>query len=227
MDQVESAEFEAALEAALSAISVSVEAGRRERMRAHLQLVVEANRQFNLTRITSPAEAAVKHYADSLALLGTGWVDANGKLAVLDVGTGAGFPAVPLAIACPNWRVTAIDGTGKKVRFVDEAAATLGLTNVKARHARAADLVRQGGGRFDLVLVRAVGQIGDLLAEVVPLLTSGGAVVFYKTVHLEADEITGAERAAARLGLRSDTHGVDLPLGGEVLSRQLIRYCRG
>ncbi len=190
----------------------------------HYEQVVEANRQFNLTRITSPAEAAVKHYADSLSLLAAGWVEAEESVRVLDVGTGAGFPAVPLALVCPNWRVTAIDGTGKKARFVAESASGLGLANVETRHARAADLVREGGRRFDVIVVRAVGRIAAVLDEVVPLLVRGGAVVFYKGANLPPDEQEEAAHAAARWGLQSGTCRLELPLEGSVHPRQLIRY---
>ena len=125
MDQVQSISgtddrqaFEEALLAACSAIRLSLTEPQRELMLAHYRRVVEANRHFNLTRITSPADAAVKHYVDSLTLMASPWVEADRSLTVVDVGTGAGFPAVPLAIMCPQWQILAIDGTGKKARFV-------------------------------------------------------------------------------------------------------------
>jgi len=132
--------FDAALCRAVAALGLAVDQGQRARMYAHFRRVIEANRVFNLTRITAPADAAVQHYADSLSLLAAPWIDAGGPLTVLDVGTGAGFPAIPLAIVCCHWDITAIDGTGKKARFVAETAAALKLTNVRAGHARAADL---------------------------------------------------------------------------------------
>lgn len=219
-------EFEAALSSALQALGLDVPADLRRRMFSHLERVVEANRHFNLTRITSPADAAVKHYADSLSLLATDWVAADRALRVLDVGTGAGFPAVPLAMVCRNWHVTAIDGTGKKVRFVSEAATTLELPNLLARHARAADLVRQGGAVFDLVVIRAVGKVGELLPEMLPLARSTGMIVFYKTPEMSEEERAEAAKVAGQLRLQADTRRVNLPAGDAVLARELVRYRR-
>jgi len=143
--------FSTALTNAAGALGLRLEEHHLARMWRHFELVVEANRRFNLTRITAPADAALKHYADSLALLATRWVDSDRPLSVLDVGTGAGFPAVPLAIVCERWGVMAIDGTGKKARFVAEAAAVLGLANLEARHTRAADLARAAGRSVNAV----------------------------------------------------------------------------
>ena len=91
-------------------------------MVAHHDAMVEANRRLNLTRITDPVESAVRHYADSLALLAWSRDSAVSIRTLLDVGTGAGFPAVPLAIMKPKWKITAIDGTKKKIDFVRETA---------------------------------------------------------------------------------------------------------
>src|SRR5687767_11867845 len=105
----ESQIFHAALQPALAALRIEVGPAQQEQMFAHYSKVVEANREFNLTRITSPADAAVKHYADSLALLVMPEFCTDRRLEVLDVGTGAGFPAVPLAIVCETWTIVAID----------------------------------------------------------------------------------------------------------------------
>jgi 16S rRNA G527 N7-methylase RsmG len=135
--------FEAALQGALPALGLDLDADVCGRLFEHYQQVVEANRSFNLTRITGPADAAVKHYADSLSLLASPWVDAERSTVVLDVGTGAGFPAAPLAIVCPRWSVLAIDGTAKKVRFVQACAEAMGLGNLEGRHARGTDFARE------------------------------------------------------------------------------------
>lgn len=225
MTETERDEFDSALQQATRAVGLTVEAADRDRMFGHYRLVVEANRQFNLTRITAPADAAVKHYADSLSLLATGWVEVQKSLRVLDVGTGAGFPAAPLAIACPAWTITAIDGTGKKVRFVENAAQGLGLANLHADHIRVEDLVRQSGHKFDLVLVRAVAKIADLLASLNSLIKSSGQIVFYKTGQVAA-EIEAAVPVASKLMLAADMHHLELPAPTERLIRELVRYRR-
>ena len=104
--------FAAALIEACSAMQLPISNSNIDLMWAHFFRLTEANRHFNLTRITSVAEAAVKHYADSLSLLAMPLVGSRDRLSVLDVGTGGGFPAIPLAIMQKAWHITAIDGTG-------------------------------------------------------------------------------------------------------------------
>lgn len=219
--------FESTLKSAADVLNLPLQDHHLERMWQNFRLVVEANRSFNLTRITDPADAALKHYADSLTLLATPWVDCDRSLAVLDVGTGAGFPAVPLAVVCEKWRITAIDGTGKKARFVADAAARLGLANLTAGHIRAADLARQAGERFDLIVLRAVTQIARGIEEVRSLLKPAGAVVFYKSGELSDDELTAGTAQARRRGLaRMATHALRLPCTEGMLERKLIRYAK-
>lgn len=218
-------EFDRALDEALAGLNLRIEAVRRERMADHYERLIEANRQFNLTRITSPVDAAVKHYADSLTLLATGWVHGDRKLSVLDVGTGAGFPAVPLAIVCDRWSILAIDGTGKKVRFVEDSAAALGLAHLAARHVRLEELVRQGSERFELVTVRAVGKIPELLADLAAVTRPGGSIAFYKSEQADA-EVAAAEAIASKLRLAMTIHHVELAAGQEKLTRRLVRYQR-
>ena len=216
-------QFEAALAAAMIPLGLPLAASQVTLLWTHFERVVEANRHFNLTRITTPAEAAVKHYADSLSLLTLPGIGRNRKLSLLDVGTGAGFPAVPLAIVCPAWRITAIDGAGKKVRFVAETAEALGLKNLEARHARAADLARELPGRFDLVVLRAVTKLAAGLAEVAPLARPGGRIVFYKTATMFVEELEAGRRKAESLGLKMCTPvDIDVPAGDEDLHRRFI-----
>ena len=223
----ERAAFDSALDAAAASIGLSLDGRHRDLMWTHFQAVVETNRKFNLTRITSPTDAAVKHYADSLALLAAPGIDRNRPLRVLDLGTGAGFPAIPLAVICEAWRVTAIDGTGKKARFLAESVAALGLGNVVARQARAADLAKVGSDSFDLVLLRAVGKLADGLAEVRTLAKVGAEVVFYKTANISEEELADGLQAADSVGFEA------LPLADVVLSssdgplhRRFVRYRR-
>lgn len=217
--------FDKALVSACARIGVSLEARQRELMLAHFRRMVETNRHLNLTRITSPSDAAVKHYADSLTLLAAPWIDSARPLNVLDIGTGAGFPAVPLAIVCPRWRILAIDGTGKKARFVSETAEALGLGNLRARHARVEELDKSEGDPFDLILVRAVGKIVEVLPEAGRLLSVAGKIVFYKTNKIEPAEVSEGVRTAARLGLSTaDPFDIELPSPAGPLHRRLIRF---
>jgi len=219
--------FYAAFQQAAAALGLVIDAARQERMFAHYLRVVQTNKQFNLTRITAPAEAAVKHYADSLALLAMPGFQPAQPLNVLDLGTGAGFPAVPLAIVCEAWSITAIDSTGKKAHFVKGVVESLGLTNLRVRHARGSDLAREGGHQFDVVLLRAVTKLDQGLTEAAPLVRQGGCIVFYKTPHIEAEELESAERAAAQHGFQHGAHfDLMLPSDDGFIARRLIRYLK-
>lgn len=216
-------EFATALTAATAPMGLQPDVAQESAMWSHFERMVEANRRFNLTRITTPADAAAKHYADSLSLLAVPGIERGRPLAVLDVGTGAGFPAIPLAVCCPAWRVTAIDGTAKKVRFVAECAEGLKLANLVARHARAADLVASMPSRFDLVLLRAVTKVNPGLVEVQPLVKPGGRIVFYKTATMEADELAAGRNQAAFLRLNMlDPFDIDIPAPDGPLHRRFI-----
>lgn len=217
--------FAAALITAVKSIGLDLDAEQVADMYRHYRLMVAANRRFNLTRITAPAEAAVKHYADSLAPLVDPRYADDRPLAVLDVGTGAGFPAVPLAIVRPRWRITAIDGTGKKARFVADAARALGLENLEAAHYRAAALARKRPASFDLVLIRAVGNLAAGLKETHRLPRPGATIVFYKTANLNPAERRQGRDTADHLGLRPQ-EDCDLTLAGPdgPLIRKLLRY---
>ncbi|NLX13179.1 MAG: 16S rRNA (guanine(527)-N(7))-methyltransferase RsmG [Phycisphaerales bacterium] len=217
--------FAATLLAAVKSIGLNVEPEQVERMYRHYLLMLEANQRFNLTRITAPAEAAVKHYADSLAPLVDPRYADNRTLNVLDVGTGAGFPAVPLSIVRPRWRITAIDGTGKKARFVAEAARVLGLDNLEAVHCRAVELARERPASFDLVLMRAVGSLATGLKEVSRLLRPGAVAICYKTASLDPAEQQEGLAAAISLGLRvQPDQELTLASSDGLLMRKLVRY---
>lgn len=217
--------FTAALLKAVTSIGLTVKPEQVERMYRHYLLMIEANRRFNLTRITAPAEAAVKHYADSLTPLDDPRYAGEQSLTVLDVGTGAGFPAVPLAILRSHWHITAIDGTGKKARFVAETALALDLQNLEAVHSRASDLARNRPESFDLILMRAVDTLANGLKETYRLMRPGATIVFYKTANLDKTEYRQGQDMALRLGLQP-LPDRDLTLIGtdEPLMRKLVLY---
>ena len=220
--------FEAALRESCSGLRLPLDDRQCELLWGHYALMVEANRQFNLTRITGPAEAAIKHYADSLALLACPWIKRSGRLRVLDVGTGAGFPAVPLAVCCPEWKLTAIDGTAKKARFVAQAATTLGIANLTAEHTRGDELARTRIGMADVIVLRAVGRVAPMLAEIHRLAKGGGLIVFYKTQAMPAEELAEARKAGADRHLKMlEPVRVEVPAPGlpdGPLHRQFIAF---
>jgi 16S rRNA (guanine527-N7)-methyltransferase len=145
------------------AASVAISEDQGAKLLHLLDELVKWNATYNLTAITKREEMITHHLLDSLSVNG----DLRGE-AIADVGTGAGFPGLPLAIVNPKRRFTLIDSNNKKVRFVAHAARTLGLTNVEAVHARA-EAPRTGGKPFDTVVARAFAALPDLLESVEPL----------------------------------------------------------
>jgi 16S rRNA (guanine527-N7)-methyltransferase len=174
-----------------------------DRLRRHFELVLSRNRFVNLTRVTDPAEAVPKLYLASFALfpvLADIGVAVEGLFTYLDLGTGAGFPGIPVAVARPGLSTVLIDARRKKVRFLEEAIEALGLEQVEARHVRGADYA-EGRGRFHLVTSRAVASAADTVAEARELLCPGGFLVVYKGDRLSSGEIEEGRRAADRYGL--------------------------
>lgn len=148
---------------------------------AFRDLVLETNQKMNLTAITSEADFAVKHFADSLSLLPFLPPMKEGyTYSLLDIGTGAGFPGVPLKIVRPDLRLTLLDGTRKKIDFLAAALDKLGIA-ASCIHARAEDLPRlMPGAIFDIVTARAVGLLKELAAYALPLTAPGGKFLAMK-----------------------------------------------
>ncbi len=210
---------------ALARWEIPVTPQQVDRLRAHFAMLLEANRLMNLTRITDPLEAAVKHYVDSLALLPWAAERRTAVRTVLDLGTGGGFPAVPLAIMRPDWSITAIDATGKKIDFVAHAAATLEIANLHAEHAHSEHW--KSDRTFDVVVARAVGPLERCLKAGARFLAAPGRLVVYKT-RAQADLEAPAVRQAVRT-LRLTFEGpycYQLFLREETFERALLIYCR-
>ena len=152
-------------------------------------LVVETNQTLNLTRITEPEAMAIKHFADSLTLL-KAVPELRQKATVCDVGTGAGFPGVPLKIVRPDIQLTLVDSLRKRLKFLE---STLETPDVTLIHTRAEELKN---ARFDLVTARAVAALPKLIGWCGPLVKPGGYFVAMKGAEIEDDE-----GMAAKFGL--------------------------
>jgi 16S rRNA (guanine527-N7)-methyltransferase len=176
---------------------------QQEQFEKYYGLLVEWNEKFNLTAITEYTGVQLKHFLDSLSaapiLLKAGIVNKT----LIDVGAGAGFPGMPLAIALADLRVTLLESTGKKVRFLDQTMRELDLENVTSVHARAEEYGRDSRHReqFDFCVARALAPMRTLVEYTLPFVRVGGIFIAYKAVEAE-EETRGAKRGIETLGGR-------------------------
>lgn len=178
-----------------------------EQFRKFATLLAEWNERMNLTAITDSEAVQAKHFLDCLAGLPVvaeemgAAIPIRRGLACIDIGTGAGFPGLPLKIAWPNLKLTLVDGTAKKIRFLTEVVNLLALKNVSLVHGRAEELGRGAGyrGQFDLATARAVARLNTLTEYVLPFVRRGGMAVLYKGPHA-AEEFMEARQAIELLG---------------------------
>ncbi len=178
--------------------------------------LVEWNRRFNLTAITDYEGVQVRHFLDSLScLLVLPRAELQAGARVIDVGTGAGFPGLPLRIVCPGMRLTLLEATRKKVDFLEHLLRRLGLSDVEVIHARAEDLGHRPGYRegYDWAIARALAEMPTLVEYLLPLVRVRGAMLAQKGENAPA-EVHSAEEAIRILGGRVrklvpvDLHGL-------------------
>ena len=208
------------LESGAASFGVTLDENQLDAFDRYTALLLEWNQKFNLTRITEPDEIAVKHYLDSLAPLKFVEMPPGSKL--IDVGTGAGFPGIPLKIAVPDLKLTLADSVKKRLTFLEEVVAQLGLRDVKILHGRAEDLgqVRAFRWEYDFSVSRAVARLNVLCELCMPFCRTGGKFIAYKGSDVD-EEVEEARKAISILGGKLDAvHKFTLP--GSDLRRSLV-----
>jgi 16S rRNA (guanine527-N7)-methyltransferase len=180
----------------------------------HLALIVEANQFLNLTRIVSPREAAIKHVLDSVLP----WRLFAGAKHVVDAGTGAGFPGIPLALVLPDTRFTLAESIQKKARFVETAVAALELSNVTVAARRVEELTREEWP--DIVTARAFAPLPRALELLGPAIRKGTRALLYKGPDVDR-EIAEAERESKKFRLRIGI-GMRFALPDDMGSRTIV-----
>ena len=179
-----------------------------QNFQAYYELLTEWNSFMNLTAVTEFPDVMVKHFLDSLMLVRV--LDrktfADKKISLIDVGTGAGFPGIPLKIVFPEWKVCLLDSLNKRVRFLNEVIERLKLTGIRAVHGRAEDFGRNREYRetFDLCVSRAVANLSSLSEYCLPFVKEGGSFISYKSGKVQ-EEADSAERSVKLLGGRRET----------------------
>lgn len=182
----------------LEELHITLSPGQIDQFLKYYEMLIEKNKVMNLTAITEFDEVLKKHFIDSLSLVKV--CDMEGALSIIDVGTGAGFPGIPLKIAFPNLKLTLLDSLQKRVHFLQEVMEELALRDVEAVHGRAEDFAKPDLMRekFDLCVSRAVANLSTLSEYCLPYVKVGGKFISYKSdkVSMESDQnLTEAEQA--------------------------------
>lgn len=172
-----------------------------EQFLQYYEMLVEKNKVMNLTGITEYEEVIQKHFLDSLSLIRVIPDIASQKLTVIDLGTGAGFPGIPLKIAFPESEITLMDSLNKRILFLQEVIDALGLKKVSAVHGRAEEMASNATHRqqYDLCVSRAVSNLAVLTEYCLPFVKKGGLFVSYKSADSDA-EIQEGKKAISILG---------------------------
>lgn len=201
-----------AFKQALSQHQIELSAEQMHQFDIYYRLLVETNKQLNLTTITDEADVYLKHFYDSLAPAFFVPALRHEALTLCDVGSGAGFPAIPLKIAFPQLKITVVDSLNKRLNFLKEVKEALNLEHMEIVHARAEDFGHSDQrGSFDVVTARAVAALPVLSEFCLPLAKVGGMFLALKAAH-STEEVDLAQDAIKKLGghLVND-HAFDLP----------------
>ena len=178
-------------------INIDLNEEQLDKFKKYMELLLEWNEKINLTAITEEDEVILKHFVDSMTVLK--YIDDGAS--IVDVGTGAGFPGIPVSIANDNVNVTLVDSLNKRINFLQEVISEINLTNIKAIHSRAEDFGQNKEHRekYDISVSRAVANLSVLVEYLLPLVKVGGKCICMKGSEVE-EEITNAKFAIKELG---------------------------
>lgn len=190
-------DFNKKLNEKLKLININISEDEIENFKIYMELLLEWNEKINLTAITDENDIVLKHFVDSLTI--KKYISENEK--IIDIGTGAGFPGIPLAIMNKYNEITLMDSLNKRIVFLNDVIDKLKLNNVKAIHSRAEELARNKNHRekYDVAVSRAVANLSTLVEYMLPFVRIGGKCICMKGPNIE-EELKNAKKAIKELG---------------------------
>ena len=205
----------------LSQIGITLSDKQKEQFDKFYELLVEWNKVMNLTGITEYEEVNEKHFVDSLSIVKA--IDMNQVHSLVDIGTGAGFPGIPLKIAFPHIKVVLLDSLNKRINFLNTVIKELGLENIETIHGRAEDFAKQPEYReqFDLCVSRAVANLATLSEYCIPYVKKDGMFVPYKSGEID-EEVEQSKKAIHVLGGKLDKI-IKFQLPGTEIGRSFVK----
>ena len=205
----------------LAHLGITLDEKQKQQFNRYFEILVEWNKVMNLTGITEYEEVNEKHFVDSLSLVKA--ADIKNIKSVIDIGTGAGFPGVPLKIAFPHLEIVLLDSLNKRVKFLNAVIDELGLEGIKTLHGRAEDYAKQTEYRekFDLCVSRAVANLATLSEYCLPYVNKGGMFIPYKSGEID-EEVQNSKKAIHLLGGQLDDV-IKFQLPGTEIGRSFVK----
>lgn len=205
---------------AIEKMNLEINNNQVEKFLLYMNLLYDWNKKINLTSITDENEIIIKHFADSVSLLSVMQIKNSN---VIDIGSGAGFPGIPLKILRPQINLTLVDSLGKRVKFLCTVKNDLNLENVNCFHARAEEFVKNSREAYDICVSRAVANLSVLTEICLPFVKVGGYFIAYKGPQVD-DEILHAQNCIKKLGGEiTDIKKICLPFSDIIHSLIFVR----